>query len=279
MNAVLVLAGLTVREAIRRKLFIAGLLIAALVAALAFVHIPLGKPSVFAPTPALQMHLRAQSFAWAGCGAIKFFASILAVTLAAGAVSAEVERGVLSTIVPKPLPRPAIYVGKWLGLLTILAVCLVVWGLLLAWAIHVQTGLFYPRMLLGVLATGLFPLLFATLTLAFSSFATYALSAGLALIAAGMALAEDTLRLFARIFDTHVLSQMADVVSYIVPLSRMNHWITKGLGSAGFDWSALGPHGPGEAAVATSGADMAYILAYITAAFVVGLVVFQRRDL
>ena len=56
-------------------------------------------------------------------------------------------------------------------------------------------------MLDGVLAAALFPLLFTTLTLFFSSFATYALSAGLALIAAGVALAEDTLLLLSRPFS------------------------------------------------------------------------------
>ena len=124
-------------------------------------------------------------FAWLGCGTIKFFASILAVTLAAGAITAEVERGVLSTIVPKPLARWQIYLGKWLGLLILLAVSVAVWGGLLAWGIWHQTGTFHPRMFDGVLAAALFPLLFTTLTLFFSSFATYALSAGLALIAAG----------------------------------------------------------------------------------------------
>ncbi len=279
MTAVWTLAGLTIKEAVRRRVFLAGLLIALLVAGLAFIHIPLGRPSIFAPDPASQMLLRSQSFAWLGCGMIKFFSSILAVTLAAGAITTEVERGVLSTVVPKPLPRAAVYLGKWLGLLALLAACLIVWGGLLAWAIWVQTHLFHPRMLLGVLATGLFPLLFATLTLFFSSFATYALSAGLALIAAGTALAEDTLTLFAQIFNAQSLNTLAKIVSDIVPLGRMNHWITRGLGDAGFDWSAFGRRGQGEAAVATGTGDMVYIILYIVFFLVAGLVIFQRRDL
>ncbi len=276
---IFVLAGLTVKEALRRRLFVAGLLIAALLASLAFIHIPDSPPSPLASDRASQLLLRSQSFGWLGCGMIKFFSSILAVTLAAGAITAEVDRGVLSTIVPKPLPRASIYIGKWLGLLALLAACLVVWGGLLAWAIWVQTHLFHPRLFLGVLATGLFPLLFTTLTLFFSSFATYALSAGLALIAAGMALAEDTLALFARLFSAHSLDVLSRAVSYIVPLSRMNHWITRGLGDAGFDWSAFSPRGPSAGAVATGGADMAYILVYILAFFIAGLLIFQRRDL
>lgn len=279
MTAVWTLAGLTIKEAIRRRLFIAGLLIAMLLAGLAFIHIPMRRPSPLAPDAASQLLLRSQTFAWLGCGMIKFFSSILAVTLAAGAITAEVDKGVLSTVVPKPLPRAAIYLGKWLGLLALLACCLIVWGLLLAWAIWVQTHLFHPRLFLGVLATGLFPLLFTTLTLFFSSFATYALSAGLALIAAGVALAEDTLAFFGRVFEAHVLDVMSHAVGYIVPLSRMNHWITRGLGNAGFDWSAFGPRSQGASSIATSGGDMAYIILYIAVFLIGGLVVFQRRDL
>lgn len=279
MTAVWTLAGLTIKEAMRRRLFVAGLLIALLLAGLAFIHIPLGRPNPFTPDPASQMLFRSEVFAWLGCGMIKFFSSILAVTLAAGAITAEVDRGVLSTIVPKPLLRPAIYLGKWLGLLALLAVCLIVWGALLAWAIWMQTHLFHPRLFLGVLAVGLFPLLFTTLTLFFSSFATYALSAGLALIAAGIALAEDTLSALATLLDSHTLDVMSRAVGYVVPLSRMNHWITRGLGGAGFDLSAFGPHRPGASAVATSSADMTYIILYIVFFLAAGLVIFQKRDL
>ncbi len=279
LPAVWTLARLTMQEAMRRRLFVAGLLIALLFAGLAFIHLPPTKPSPFASDPHSELLLRSQTFGWLGCGMIKFFASVLAVTLAAGAITAEVDKGVLSTVVPKPLPRAAIYLGKWLGLVLLLAACLILWGGLLAWAIWVQTHLFHPRLFLGVLATGLFPLLFTTLTLCFSSFATYALSAGLALIAAGMALAEDTLALFAQVFHAHTLEVLSRFAGCVVPLSRMNHWITRGLGDAGWDWSAFSPRGPGASAVATSGADMAYILVYIAVCFAVGLLVFQRRDL
>ena len=124
---------------------------------------------------------------------IKFFSSVLAVTLAAGAITTEVEKGVLSVVVPKPLSRTSIYLGKWLGLLTLLAVCLVVWGLLLAFVVWKQSHTFHPRIFLGVLSVGLFPLMFTTLTLFFSSFANYALSSALSLIAAGVSLTSDIL--------------------------------------------------------------------------------------
>jgi Cu-processing system permease protein len=279
MTAIWVLAGLTVRESLRRRLLVAGLLIALMIVGIAFIHLPHPRHGMFMADEHTQLLMRSRIIAWVGCGMIKFFSSVLAVTLAAGAISAEVEKGVLSTVVPKPLRRWDIYLGKWLGFLILLAGCLVVWGGLLAWAIWIQTHIFNPRLFLGVLTVGIFPLLFITLTLFFSSFATYALSAGLALIAAGVALAEDTLSTLATVFDSNALKVTSEVVSYIVPLGRMNHWITHGLGDAGLDLTAFGRRGGGDAAVDLSAWDMTYVICYILCFLAAGLVVFQKRDL
>ncbi len=156
-----------------------------------------------------------------------------------------------------------------------------VWTALLAWALWKQTGTFHPRLFDGILAVCLFPLLFTTLTLFFSSFATYALSAGLSLIAAGVALAEDLLHTLSLPFflNAPVLNTLSHIVGYVVPLGKMNHWITRGLGDAGMDISAFTRMGYDAPAVATNQIDMAYILSYIAAFFILGLIIFQKRDL
>jgi Cu-processing system permease protein len=281
MKPVLILAGLTLREALRKRVFLAALLVALLFVLFAFLPLHLHTGPLIGADMATARDNTGKIFAWLGCGTIKFFSSILAVTLAAGSLTAEVERGVLSTIVPKPIARWQIYVGKWLGLLSLLAISIVLWGLLLAWGIHRQTGTFHPRIFDGILAASLFPLLFTTLTLFFSSFANFALSAGLALIAAGVALAEDTLLLLSRPFvlNAPILATISHVVGCIVPISRMNHWITRGLGSAGIDMSVFTRGGLDTAAVATTSGELVYVLLYIAAFFVLGLVTFQRRDL
>lgn len=279
MNAVFVLAGLTLKEALRRRVFLASLLIAALFALFAFLPMPIHTGFLVGVDMETARDNTGKIFAWMGCGSIKFFASILAVTLAAGAITAEVDKGVLSTVVPKPLPRWAIYLGKWLGLMTLLLGSVAVWAILLAFAVWHQTGTFHPRLFLGVLAACLFPLLFTTLTLCFSSFATYALSAGLALIAAGIALAEDFLMLLSRLLESDTLKTLSEIVGYVVPLGKMNHWITRGLGDAGWDMSTLAQGAFNPAKAATTQADLAYVICYIVAFLVLGLFIFQRRDL
>jgi len=289
---VFTLAGLTVREAIRRRVFLAALVISALYVGFAFLplHIRL-NPLVGFDMPTAKDNT-GRIFAWLGCGTIKFFGSILAVALSAGAITGEVDRGILSVIVPKPIPRLSVYLGKWLGIVALLSVCVAGWGALLAWAIWHQTGTYHPRIWGGILAAWLFPVLFTTLTLFFSTFATYALSSSLSLIAAGVALAEDLMHSLSRALDIPLLDTLSRAAGYVVPISRMNHWISKGLaatgmgahppGSAGLDFSlVLARLDPTQAAAvkATSGADMGYILAYMAGFFVLGLALFQRRDL
>ena len=291
-GGIVTLAGLTIREAIRRRVFLAALVISCLYVLFAFLplHIHTGL-FIGADLPTARNNT-GRILAWLGCGTIKFFGAILAVALSAGAITSEVDRGILSVIVPKPIPRAAVYVGKWLGILTLLAACVAGWGGLLVFAIWHQTGTYHAHLWGGILAAALFPLLFTTLTLCFSTFATYALSSSLALIAAGVALAEDLLHSLSRALDIAVLDTLSKTASYIVPLSRMNHWISRGLdatgpgaappGSAGLDFSLIFAQRDPTQAVAVAGTslgDMAYILAYVAFFFVLGLFLFQRRDL
>ncbi|MGI4788878.1 MAG: ABC transporter permease, partial [Janthinobacterium lividum] len=280
-NGIWTLAGLTVREAIRRRIFFASLVIAAIYIGFAFLplHIRAGAAG---PDAAEAGDNPGRIFAWLGCGTIKFFGAVLAVALSAGAISAEVDRGVLAVIVPKPIPRAAVYLGKWLGIVFLMAVSVAIWGCLLTFGIWRQTGTYHPHIWGGILAAGLFPLLFTTLTLCFSTFAGYALSSSLALIAAGVALAEDVLHSLSQPFllNSPVLDTLSRLAGYVVPLGRMNHWITRGLGDAGKDLSVIvAQRGHGEGSAATTNADMTYILIYIAFFFALGLITFQRRDL
>ena len=292
VGGILTLAGLTIREAIRRRVFLAALVISGLYLLFTFLPLHIHTGLFIGTDLPTARNNTGRILAWLGCGTIKFFGAILAVALSAGAITSEVDRGILSVIVPKPIPRAAVYVGKWLGILTLLAVCVAGWGGLLVFAIWHQTGTYHPHLWGGILAAALFPLLFTTLTLCFSTFATYALSSSLSLIAAGVALAEDLLHSLARALDIPILDTLSRLASYVVPLSRMNHWISRGLaatgvgpappGSAGLDFSLIFAQRDPTQAVAVAGTslgDMAYILAYITFFFALGLILFQRRDL
>ena len=271
------IASLTIKEAMRRRTWIATLLVSLIFAGWAALPLHLRLHASADGDPNTMLDTIGKTFAWMGCGTIKFFSSILAITLAAGAITTEIDKGVLSVIVPKPMSRSTIYMGKWLGLMLFLAASFAIWSALLIFAVWHQTGTFHWHILTGLLATFLFPLLFATLTLCFSTFATTPLAVGLSFITAGVALAQDILFRMSMMLNSDIVKTLSTAVGYVVPLGKMNHWITKGLGDAGMDMSAF--TAIGQASLSTSTADLVYIMCYIAAALAIGLFVFQKRDL
>jgi ABC-type transport system involved in multi-copper enzyme maturation permease subunit len=275
MNGLWTIASLTIKEATRRRLFVVTLLVAVIFVLWALIPLPM-RTSVGSDLDTGR-DATGKVFAWMGCGMIKFFSTIMAIMLASGAISSEAEKGVLSIVISKPLNRFAIYLGKWLGLAGMLAANVAFWGALLILVILRQTHTFHVHILLGLAATYLFPLVFMTLTLWFSTFASSPLAAGLSFIFAGIALAEDILSQLATVLNAPVLTTVSNVVGYVVPLGKMNHWITRGLGDAGTDLTSLSFGG--STAVVTSTSDLVYILGYIIVALALGAFIFQKRDL
>ena len=279
MNGALIIAGLTIKEASRRRALWASAIVALLFGLFAFMPLNLSHNNPMLGMEGIRDYT-SKVMAWLGCGMIKFFSSVLAVTLAAGAISAEAERGVLSVVLPKPISRLSVYIGKWIGLLAIVLGSAAFWAVLLALAIHKQTDIFHPLMFRGVAATCLFPILFVTMTLFFSSFSGFALSAGLALILAGTSLAQDILHGLSQMFTSATLQTLSVFAGNLVPLGRMNHWISLGLGDAGLDPNTMraGFDRSVNADVIVTHGDMVYVIAYIAVFLAAGIWIFQKRD-
>jgi ABC-type transport system involved in multi-copper enzyme maturation permease subunit len=119
MTPVLIIARLTLQEAMRRKLVAAFLVITAAMVSLSawgfdrlsHTHsITSGEVQVALPQ-ALILFMFMFSFVLA----------LSASAIASPAVSAEVESGVLQTVVARPIRRSDVLIGKWLGLAVLLA--------------------------------------------------------------------------------------------------------------------------------------------------------------
>jgi ABC-type transport system involved in multi-copper enzyme maturation permease subunit len=119
MSASLAIAGLTVREAVRRRLLLAFLAITVTIVGLSawgferlsHAHtITSGEQQVAVPQ-ALVLFMFMFSFVVA----------LSASAIGAPAISSEIESGVLMTIVTRPVRRVEVLVGKWLGLALLLA--------------------------------------------------------------------------------------------------------------------------------------------------------------
>lgn len=119
MSAALTIAGLTVREAIRRRLLLAFIAITVTIVGLSawgferlsHAHTITSGEQQLAVPQALVLFMFMFSFVVA----------LSASAIAAPAVSAEIESGVLMTILTRPVRRVEVLVGKWLGLALLLA--------------------------------------------------------------------------------------------------------------------------------------------------------------
>ena len=160
-----------------------------------------------------------------GLAMIKFFSAVLGITLASGAIAAELERGTLYVILSKPLTRTHILLGKWLGLVILTAVNVGVWAALLWLAVYVRMpGPHWP-LLEAVGLAFRYPLIFVTLTLCFSTFASNVLATALALVSVGIGWQEGIMRQMGRIFDIRLLREFGIFAGYLVPIGRLHRWM------------------------------------------------------
>lgn len=119
MNPTLIIASLTIKEAVRRRLLLAFLSITVIVVGLsawgfdrlAHAHSLTSGESNLALPQALILFMFMFSFVLA----------LSASAIASPSISSELESGVLMTIVTRPIRRSEVLIGKWLGLAALLA--------------------------------------------------------------------------------------------------------------------------------------------------------------
>ncbi|MDR3709006.1 MAG: ABC transporter permease [Capsulimonadaceae bacterium] len=277
MRTLLTIAELTLREALRRKFAYAGLLICAFFILAAYIPI---HPRQSLLLPDIEPNdLVAGIMASRGSSMISFFAFLFAVTLAAGSISGEIERGVIAVIVSKPIARTSVYLGKWLGVNLFVLPFVVLWTAILQWAIARHTGHAVPGLWRADAAMALYPAIFSAMTLTFSAITSTMMATILPLVLASVAWSEGMLRFFGRHFDVQSLTTAANVVVYVAPLNPLSRWVERLIDLPVIERVAALMR-MGEPPDPPAGAlDMAWIAAYGLAMLIVGAWVFARRDL
>jgi ABC-type transport system involved in multi-copper enzyme maturation permease subunit len=119
MNPTLIIASLTIKEAVRRRLLVAFAAISVVIVGLSawgfdrlsHAHSLTSGEANLAVPQALILFMFMFSFVLA----------LSASAIASPAISSELESGVLMTVVTRPIRRTEVILGKWLGLATLLA--------------------------------------------------------------------------------------------------------------------------------------------------------------
>ena len=272
----LTIAALTLKETLRRRAPLMTFLVMALLIIPAFIPLS-GRLKLLPPAEANK--IVASLYSFLAVDIVKFFTATLAIALSAGAISAELERGVLSSILPKPVSRFSVYAGKWLGLFGFCALNLVLW-LLVVYTVSVyrspetsHTGLFraLPYLLF-------YPAIFVSVGLTYSTFAGFGLAAGLTIITAGIGWAENIFFRLNEAFDVPLLATLSKVAGYLFPLGRMSRWVSKGLGELPtYGGASIGDRSPFKDIEAIP-ADLWYLALFVSLVFGIGAWVLGRRD-
>jgi hypothetical protein len=159
---------LTLKEALRRRAFLGTLII--LVALYGLTFLPKAFHQAFGGSPeSFKMGINLMILF--GVDIIKFFSSVLAILLSAGAITSEIERGYLAAILPRPLHRFELFLGKWLGVMLFCGANALLWTAML-WLSVLLQGEPRAEMWHALPYVLLYPVMYGTLALTLSSFSS-----------------------------------------------------------------------------------------------------------
>ena len=166
------LAVFTFREAVRKRVVPAaiGLTILLIVLFGVGIHFLVAE---FDSSPRTLPSLRAAVIAqmllmglWFG----GFLSGLLAIFVSVGTIATEIEAGTLQVIVPKPLARWEIVVGKWLGIGVMLALHASITAGAMILVVYLQAGYVPPQPALGIASMAFQVLLLLSLAILGSTF-------------------------------------------------------------------------------------------------------------
>ncbi len=272
----LTIAALTLQETLRRRSPFITLLVAVLLVIPAFIPIT-GRLELLPPREANR--IVSSLYLFLATDVAKFFVSTLALALSAGAISAELERGVLSSILPKPISRFSVYAGKWVGLFGFCVLNLVIWlGVIWAVATYRSPDESHGTLWHALPYLLLYPAIFVSLGLTYSTFAGFGLATGLAILTAGVGWSEGIFYSLNQAFDVRLLGTLSKASGYLFPLGRMSRWVSRGLGPLPtFGGANIGDRNPFKDIPAVP-EDLLYLGLYIALVFTAGAVILGRRD-
>ena len=294
--AVLTIAGLTLREAVRKRTLFGALLMGLLIFGLSLLLIPIrhelesrvadfshDQRWLLQQAPIARSHIMSLCFF-----TIRALGSLFAVLLAGGALSGEIERGLFAVILPKPIHRWEIYVGKWLGLQAILVGSVLFWTALVWLSLTVQTHAQLTSILLAGCYLALFPVVLGTMTLTLSAVTPRLLGTVVALVLGAFSWFDGILNTLGMYWDTELLQKIANVASVIVPQGCIAWWIRNATQGITFYDERIPPLGESPQMVREWGEshlhhfahlDAVYLVGYLLTLFIVGIFLFQRRDI
>jgi len=288
----LLIARLTFREALRRKaLYGAIALTVAFLALFAWgagyvvreleTELPGGMARIASQGGVDVRILAIGELLLAGLYAVSNIAGLLAIFMAAGTISQEVEQGTLQSILAKPVSRFQVVFGKWLGGAVMLSAYVVVTGLVAAGIVYWHAGYLPLQLPLGLLFLVLKAMLLYSLTMVGSSLVPAITTGIVMLIVYVVANVTGMIEQVGVAIGSETMIRIGVVASLLIPsnaLWKMGAAVVQPpnpLPALGINMS-LGPFGVVNPPSVWMGL---YAVGYTLAALGLAALIFSRRDL
>jgi Cu-processing system permease protein len=281
----LVIAQLTFQEALRRKLVLGVVALSLLFIALYAYGYHLlvldwnsrvsrgqGQGTGF-----LNYSIMASAMVLLGLYTVNFLTGIMTIFASVGAIASEIDAGTLHAIVPKPLARWEIVIGKYLGYAAMLILYIVVMVVAVV-AISIVVGNYTPpNVVQGTLLIILVSKILLSLTMLGSTIFSTMANGVVIFMLYGMAVTGGLVEQIGTLINNDVMVQIGIATSILVPSDSM--WrLASYVVQPQLAISFTGPN-PLGTTVPPSAFAVEYAVVYCLVLLMGALLVFQRRDL
>jgi ABC-type transport system involved in multi-copper enzyme maturation permease subunit len=281
----LLIARLTFREAFRRKLVLAVLLLSVLFLAVYVFGFNVveddfrefdaqrgGAPGEFVP-----YEVRASIMVLLGLYTVNFLTGVMTIFAAVGAISREIEEGTLHAIVPKPLARWEIIAGKYVGFLAMICLylALMVTGVVLT-ARYVGNYT-PPNIGEGLALMALVSAILLSLTMLGSTIFSTMANGVVVFMLYGMAITGGLVEQIGTSIDNDTMVRLGVASSILVPsdaMWKLASYVVQPTLAVNF----VGPNPFGTAAP-PSDLAVRYAVVYCAVTVLASMLVFRRRDI
>ncbi len=277
-----VIASLTLQESLRRKALLGAVLIT--IAFLALFgygsHVAFNS---MANNPILSQNTRTIAVGeilLAGLYGVANIGGLLAIFVAVGTIATEIEEGTLHAIVPRPLHRWEVVLGKWVGFAIMVTVYVVVTGLVACLIVYALAGYLSANLVPGLLLIALKALLLLSVAMLFSTFLPALTSGIIAFILYAVANVAGMVEQFGHLIQNDTLVNIGIITSLFIPSDAIWSLAASMLQppAAGL-LASLRITGPFSVVSPPSIWMALYAVAYLIATLGGALAVFQHRDL
>ena len=285
MRAILILAKLTLREAMRRRILLAGLLLGVsflIIFTIGFHYLLAqfeAEIAAGAPSQGVARIANAEimnGFVIMGLYAVTFLSIAMAALLGADTLAGEISSGTIQTVVTKPIRRSDVVLGKWLGFAGLLGLYLLLMAGGVVLSVFLQTGYTPDHLLSGLSLIYLEALVVMTVTLMCSSAFPALATGGIVFGLYGLAFIGGWIEQFGAFFQNQTAVKIGIITSLIIPSEAL--WRRAAFEMQSPFANALGVSPFGTISV-PSGLMIIYAVFYLIAILILSIRIFQKRDL